>query len=659
MSQPNPTETYLLEAQELLAQIEQSALDALSRPRDDEAINRLFRAFHTIKGSGSMFGFDAVAEFTHHVETVLDEVRSGLLPMTPPLVDLLLRSKDQIEALLAGSSPAAGDEIVAALKALKGADAAPQPAAPPQAAPLADGARAAYRISFRPPPGLAATGLDPASLLDELRALGECEVVVNTDAVPTLDALQPDQCYLSWEILLTTEADANAIRDIFIFVEDDSEIRIEREPCILALTTPPKSEPALIANEHADAPARPSERKTAAAPSTARVPSEKLDRLVNLVGELVMNQSRLIEVAASIDSAELAGPVEAIERLVSELRDSVLSIRMMPIGATFSQLRRLVHDLSNELGKEIELATEGEDTELDKTVIDQLGDPLVHLIRNSIDHGIELPGERAAAHKPKTGKIRLSAAHKGAHVVVTIQDDGRGLHADTLRAKAVEKGLIARDANLSEAEAFNLIFHPGFSTAKKVTSVSGRGVGMDVVRRQIEALRGSIRIASKAGQGTTISLSLPLTLAIIEGLVVEIAGDRFIIPMSAVTENVELAARERAACNGRNLVHVRGELVPYLGLRALFGIADAGPDLAKVVIAQHEGQRVGLVVDRVLGSHQTVIQSLGQFYEDIEVVSGATIMGDGRVALILDVAGLVRFDAKQAQGARDRRCQTT
>ncbi|MFO1475280.1 MAG: chemotaxis protein CheA [Verrucomicrobiota bacterium] len=383
--------------------------------------------------------------------------------------------------------------------------------------------------------------------------------------------------------------------------------------------------------------------------STVRVPSERLDRLVMLVGEMVMNQSRLTQVTAAVNDSHLTAPVEELERLVCELRDNVLGIRMMPIGTTFNHFKRLVHDLAAELHKEIDLVTEGGDTELDKTVLDQLGDPLVHLIRNSVDHGLEPADARQHAGKPRRGRIRLAAVHTGSNVIVTIQDDGRGLDAAAIRAKAIEKKLVAPDANLSRDEIFNLILLPGFSTAAKVTSVSGRGVGMDVVKRQMDALRGSLQISSEPGRGTTVSLTLPLTLAIIDGLLVQIGPDRFIIPMSAVAENVELPRRERIGHHRRNLIAVRGEQIPYIRLREDFEIDGPEPDNEKIVIALHNHERVGIVVDHVLGSHQTVIQSLGRFYKNIGVVSGATIMGDGRVALILDVLGLIRFSEERAR----------
>ena len=367
------------------------------------------------------------------------------------------------------------------------------------------------------------------------------------------------------------------------------------------------------------------------------------------MGELVMNQSRLAEAASRAGSAELAVPVEEIERLVAELRDNVLGIRMMPIGTIFGRFRRLVHDLSAELRKEVDLVTEGEETELDKSVLDQLGEPLVHLLRNSIDHGIEAPEERNGRGKPRRGTIRLAAAHVGSHVVVSVTDDGKGLDPAAIRAKAVEKQLLAADAILSDKEILNLILLPGFSTARAVTNVSGRGVGMDVVKRQIDALHGSVTISGEPGKGARISLMLPLTLAIIEGLVVEVGGQQFIVPMTAVTENVELDGEQRARGNRRNVVAVRGELIPYIDLRDGFHLGGTRPAIEKIVIVHQEDSRVGLVVDRVLGTHQTVIQPLGRFLRGVDVVSGSTVMGDGRVAMILDTSGVVRFADRAAK----------
>jgi two-component system chemotaxis sensor kinase CheA len=683
----NPSQTFLNEAEDLLARIEEIALELAPGEAVGEPIHQLFRAFHTLKGSGAMFGFDQVAEFTHHVETVLDQVREGRVPVSELLIQLILRARDQIKHLLEAAQNetkpplSAGREIVSALNGLLPVDPSDESAAPAavtagpvQPAPDSGLPTQTFSIRFRPDPRLMASGTNPITLLDELRALGESRVVANCAAVPELTALQSDQCYLAWEILLTTARGVDAIRDVFIFVEDGSELAISpvpggaaaaespappagvdsprpepakaAPPIVPPAVTPEPSTPAKVAAvaESAEAASSPAlHRKPMAKEATVRVPSERLDRLVSLVGELVMNQSRLTQVAASANVPNFNGPVEELERLVAELRDNVLGIRMMPIGATFSRFKRLVHDLSRELGKEINLVTEGEDTEIDKTVLDQLGDPLVHIMRNSIDHGIELPEVRVGGGKSRSGTIRLTAAHVGSNVVITIADDGRGIDAAAVRAKAVERGLITPEAVLTDADLRDLILRPGFSTAKQITSVSGRGVGLDVVKRQVDALRGLLSLASQPGKGTTFTLTLPLTLAIIEGLLVEIGSDRFIVPMSVVTENVELARAERSRHNGRNVVAVRGELVPYVGLREAFDIKGGELDLEKIVIARYGDERVGLVVDRVVGSHQTVIQPLGKFYRNIDLVSGATIMGDGRVALILDLAGLIRF----------------
>lgn len=394
--------------------------------------------------------------------------------------------------------------------------------------------------------------------------------------------------------------------------------------------------------------------KPAHSAQSLRVEAAKLDNLVNLVGELVIAQARLTQIASELAHGGLAEVSEEVERLAGELRDNTLSIRMLPIGTTFSRFRRLVRDLSSELGKQIELMAEGGETELDKTVIEQLGDPLVHLLRNSIDHGIETPGERAAAGKPPRGAIRLSAKQAGGSVLIRIEDDGRGLNAERIRAKATQRGLIAPECRLTDQEAYQLIFSPGFSTADKVTSVSGRGVGMDVVKRAIDTLRGVIEIDSLPGRGTAITISLPLTLAIIEGLLVRSAGEFYIIPLGIVEECVELSAKGglpgHGGCRNRTL-NVRGEIIPYIRLRETFHLGGEPPRLEQVVVTCHDGGRTGLAVDEVVGQQQTVIKGLGRLLGRVEGFSGATINGDGSMALILDVAQLV--------GSVQRHCDQT
>jgi two-component system chemotaxis sensor kinase CheA len=365
--------------------------------------------------------------------------------------------------------------------------------------------------------------------------------------------------------------------------------------------------------------------------------------MVNLVGELVTVQARLSQTALTQGIAQFISIAEEVERLTVALRDNTMSIRMLPIGTTFSKFKRAVRDLSAELGKEIELTTEGAETELDKTVIEKLSDPLVHLIRNCVDHGIETPEVREAAGKPRRGAIHLSAVHSGAHVLIQIKDDGAGLDIEAIRAKAAEKGLVPPDATPSDKELFSLILMPDFSTAKKVTSVSGRGVGLDVVKKAIDALRGTIEITSIRGTGATITLKLPLTLAIIDGFLTKIGAEHFIFPLASVEECIELK-REAAKSNGRHLVNVRGHIVPYIRLREKFMISGATPAIEQIVIVGEEGRRVGFAVDVVVGEHQTVLKSLGKFYKDVEGVSGATILGDGTVALILDIPKLIRAE---------------
>jgi two-component system chemotaxis sensor kinase CheA len=384
------------------------------------------------------------------------------------------------------------------------------------------------------------------------------------------------------------------------------------------------------------------ERQKSEELTSIRVQSEKLDKLVDLVGELVTVQARLTQVATEGTSALLLTISEEVERLTAELRDNTMSIRMLPIGTIFNKFRRLVRDLSQNLGKSVELVMEGADTELDKSVIEKLHDPLVHLIRNCIDHGIEMPDEREARQKPRQGTIRLSAAHSGAHVIIRIDDDGAGMNTEAIRRKGLEKGMIPHDAELSERELFNLVLSPGFSTASQVTDVSGRGVGMDVVKQAIEALRGTIEITSTRGQGTKIIMSLPLTLAIIDGFLTRIGDDHFVFPLSLVDECVELSAARSQKMGERDLLNVRGEIVPYIKLRDRFGMQSVRPAIEQVVIAKVDNFRVGFVVDHVVGGHQTVIKNLGRMYKGVEGISGATILGNGSVALILDVPRLIQ-----------------
>ena len=684
--------TYREEANELLTELETSLLELEETPFDSELIGRVFRAMHTIKGSGAMFGFDEIAGFTHQVETVFDLVRNGRMKVTKQLLNLTLRARDHIKSLLDASvsgeeiNRSAGDAIIAGLKQLV-PDAEPvemlravQEAAPAAKADAAD--QKTWRIRFKPIPEIFLSGTNPLGLINELHDLGTCHVIAHTDLIPHLSEMSPEHCYLYWDIILTTNRGMDAIKDVFIFCEDDCELKIdlvddgqsendqsykklgdilvERGDLslvemnkILSLqkrfgelavaigaVTPDKIQSALVEQQQVKVVRQ--ERATQESTTSIRVPAEKLDQLVNLVGELVTVQAHLSQTAALQNNADFAAIAEEVERLTEELRDTALNIRMLPIGSTFTKFKRLVRDLSQELGKEIEMETEGAETELDKTVIERLNDPLVHLIRNSIDHGIEMPEVRRAAGKPSQGTVHLGAEHSGDSVLITIRDDGAGLDRDRIRDKAVERGLIAANAELTDREIYNMIFAPGFSTAATVTSVSGRGVGMDVVKKGIEALRGSIDISSTRGVGSTITLRIPLTLAIIESLLVRIDTNYFVLPLSHVEECVELTREDVKNAHGRNLANVRGNIIPYIPLRRQFGITGNQPDIEQIVITGINGSKVGFVVDSVIGEHQTVIKTLGRMYRDVKGVSGATILGDGTVALILDMGVLYR-----------------
>jgi two-component system chemotaxis sensor kinase CheA len=662
-------------------------------PGDEELIGRVFRALHTIKGSGAMAGFDDIAAFTHDVETVFDLVRNEKLGVTKTLVDLTLRAGDRIRSMLDGSDggPAVGTsgagEITNALRQLIAEPADPAVPVLTKVLPATDDeleqVEKTYRISMRPVLEIFSRGANPVLMLNELREMGECTTIAHTEAIPDLEDIDPEKCHISWDVILTTRRGVNAIKDVFIFVEDECELAIEviddpgpegddapqkrigeiliergfvtRDDLRKALgdqkrigellvekglVAPGRVESALAEQEHIKAVHSKHQQEEQA--SSIRVPAERLDALVNLVGEMVTVQARLSQTVASMGHAELLSISEEVERLTAELRDNTMGIRMLPIGTTFSKFKRLVRDLSAELGKDILLVTDGGETELDKTVIERLNDSLVHLIRNCIDHGIEPPEVREAAGKPGQGTVHLSAMHSGASVLIHITDDGAGLDADAIRSKAVERGLMAAETELSEKELFSLISAPGFSTARRVTSVSGRGVGMDVVKRSIDALRGSIEISSQKGIGTTITLKLPLTLAIIDGLLVKVGDGRYVLPLSVVEECIELTREDLATAHGRNIAHVRGEIVPYILLRERFEIDGNAPEVQQIVITESPGGKVGFVVDQVIGEHQTVIKNLGKVYRNVNAISGATILGDGKVALIMDVAKLVQ-----------------
>jgi two-component system, chemotaxis family, sensor kinase CheA len=680
------------EAFELLGRLEDQLLELEDQPLNGELINAAFRAIHTVKGSAAMFGFDAVSKFAHEFETALDLCRNGTLSITKDFIGLALKGRDQLRRLMEFESEIPADvasesesllhRFVDFAGKVKPHAAAQKEAPQEPAIKKAQAPTRTYRIAFTPSKGIFKNGTKVLNLVEELSALGIADLFPHMNGVPSLEKMDPESCYAWWDILLTAAIDENAIRDIFIFVEDLSELKIEvvseggegenkRLGDILVergdvspgdvaealdsqkklgevlvenkVVSKPQVESALVEQEHL----KKLHDRSEMTASSIRVASDKLDSLVDLVGELVTLQARLSQTSIDVADPTLASVSEQFERLISQLRDNAMSIRMLPIGSTFNKFRRLVRDLSLELGKEVELITDGAETELDKTVIEKLGDPLVHIIRNSVDHGIESPEARERAGKPKAGSIKLVARHSGAYVLINVSDDGKGLDREAIRTKAVERGLLAPGQDLTDQEIFNLVFEPGFSTAKKVTTVSGRGVGMDVVKREIDSLGGSVQLASEPGAGMSVTLKIPLTLAIIEGLLVVIGREYYVIPLSAVDGCIEIGSEELRGMGERRIISYRDEIVPYIRLRSFFDFGaeadessdkpEGEPAIELIVIASAQDYRVGLVVDRVLGNFQTVIKPLGRMYRDVEGISGATILGDGTVALILDV----------------------
>ncbi|WP_316207053.1 MULTISPECIES: chemotaxis protein CheA [unclassified Bradyrhizobium] len=690
MSSLDPSEVFRQEASELLEALEGTLLDLGQHPEDKELVDTAFRALHTIKGSGAMFGFDQVAAFTHEFETAFDQVRKGEISPTEDLISVALAARDYIRALIEApddTDAIIGEAILDDLRQFVAPreQAAELPAATTAVAPVQAGGVAGWKLYLEFEQQVLRNGSNPLDLLDDLCKLGPCFAVPLTDAIPLLDALEADDCYLKWDVTLQCDCERSAIDDVFMFVCDEMKlvvtplavadlalvpvaaapdtpaaivaevdavpiVSVEEAPLAPAAVAPAATEPAAAPAAQAPAKARREEGKRGEdrAVATVRVQAERLDELMDRVGELVIAQARLSQLAAASSDLSIKMIAEEIERLAGSLRDTTMGARMVPIGSLFGRFRRLVHDLSRDLDKPVEFITAGEDTELDKTMIECLADPLVHLIRNAIDHGIEDTARRTAAGKTEPGRIELQAIHSGAQVLVTVRDNGGGLNTARIRAKAEEQGLIAPGASLSDNDIHQYLFHPGFSTAQTISALSGRGVGMDVVKRTIENMRGTIDLATKPGQGTTVTLRLPLTLAIIEGLLIRVGAGRYIIPLSAVEECVELTAEDQRS-RGRSFLNVRGGLVPFLRLRELLHAGGTPDPHQKTIIISTGESRVGLVADQIIGNHQTVIKSLSKLHSDVTIFSGATILGDGTAALILDVAQLVALAQAKAE----------
>ncbi|MGB4066444.1 MAG: chemotaxis protein CheA [Nitrospira sp.] len=707
-------DAFFDEAAEHLAVVEEGLLELEQHPEDRDLLNKIFRSAHSIKGGSGMFGFTAVAQFTHKMETLLDLLRNGQKAVSPEIADLLLKSTDCLKTLIEAAKTGASvdDATVQRLTdELASASASgPQPSKAQAAEAKSNQTQErsgdqTYGITWTPPDWLFQRGLDPLQVLRELRNLGTLtEVVIDMSRLPNLDEIDPEKCYLSWQMRLATGKDQKAIEAVFEFVREDSTLTIEvvsgkesegknddatshpepltpdgngekpkplgeilveggvvsRETLNHALAqqkkvgeilveqkavTPQQLEQALHKQKQSESSTPAKKADTA----SIRVDTAKIDKLINLVGELVITQSMLSDLGSRFEMRQLPVLLERVaqlERNTREIQERVMGIRMLPIGTAFSRFPRLVRDLSAKAGKKIQLVLSGEETELDKTVIESIGDPLTHLVRNSADHGLEGPEERLDNNKTELGTIRLNAFHEGGSICITVEDDGRGLNRDKILAKAVKQGLISESDKLTDDQIWPLIFKPGFSTAEKVTDVSGRGVGMDVVKRNIEALGGTVTIKTEQGNGTTFTLKLPLTLAIIEGMTVRIGQETYIVPLLSILESIQPKEGVVKTVVGKGeLINVRGTYLPVIRLYEVFALKPEHtlPTKAILLILETEGERVAVMVDEIVGQQQVVIKSMEQNFRKVEGIAGATILSDGTVGFILDVRGLVEI----------------
>lgn len=711
MNMDQALQTFIAESRELLQDMENALLVVEASADKTELINAIFRAAHTIKGSSGLFNLDHVVAFTHVAESVLDRVRDGKVAIAEPLVALLLSCCDHIGALIdavaAGQTEAdptltaQGEPLVARLRTYLsgGASAAASTAAVSSPAPGVNSNAAAsaaptqaqhWHLSLRFGPEVLRNGMDPLSFLQFLGTLGRLvNVLVLFDGLPEAALMDPEVCYLGYELDLDTQADRSTIESAFEFVRDDCELQllpphslqadyirlIEQAPpsassrigemlvecgaltrqelgaALKAQVCSDASPPPLLGTVLVQQQLVPHEVVQAAVAKQAqakqshssetrsiRIDADKLDQLINLVGELIIVGAGVNLIAHRANIADLQEHTSKLSSLVEEVRDSALQLRMVKIGATFSRFQRVVHDVSRDIGKDIALVIQGEDTELDKTVVEKIGDPLMHLVRNAMDHGIESAELRLARGKPAQGTVTLNAFHDSGSIVITVEDDGGGLPRERILAKAIERGLVEPGHHLSDSEVYGLIFEPGFSTAEAVTNLSGRGVGMDVVKRNITSLRGSVGVTSQEGRGTTVTVRLPLTLAIIDGFLVQVDESVFAIPLDMIEECVAFSAEP-----GHNYTNLRGQVLPFIRLRELFELDDTcAKRRENIVVLKHAGQKAGLVVDTLLGEFQTVIKPLGKLFSQVRCISGSTILGSGEVALILDVPALIQ-----------------
>jgi len=702
------------EARELLVAMEAALLQIESEGPSKESINAIFRAAHTIKGSAGLFAFDSIVNFTHVLENVLDQVRNGVLALDDAMMSLLLDCGDYIGSLVDAieqltesedPDPVRRAELEAALNkhlsTLGDVPAVPvmPPAAEVAAAPVmaepvvaeddTTVANPCWHLSLRFSPDVLKDGLDPLSFLRYLTTLGDivyCQII-DSD-IPAVEVMDPEVCYLGFEIGLATESVRENIESVFEFVREGSQIVLLAPHCALSAyrqVLAGFSDPAAIASvwlasgaltvhewrqleqavvaagpsrahdavaavaayPHAAATSRvkPVDEKKAQEQKFIKIEVSKLDQLIDLVGELVIAGAGASLIAKRRKDAKLEESTQLISGLVEQIRDAALTLRMVQINEVFQRFPRVVRDISREMGKDIELIVTGAETELDKSMVEKISDPLMHIVRNAMDHGIESAAQRAAAGKPATGILRLNATHESGSVVIEVFDDGRGLDKKVILQKAVEQGLVSAEANLSEGEIFRLIFEPGFSTATEITALSGRGVGMDVVKRNIDSLHGDVDISSAIGRGTMVRIRLPLTLAIISGFQVMVGGAVFVIPLDLVIECINLSVHPVH----NNIVTLRGEPLPFVPLRELFELPQKDSLRKSLVIVQYGQQRAGLLVDGLLGECQAVIKPLGSLFSQVKGLSGSTILGDGRVALILDIPHLIQYTRQLEQ----------
>lgn len=696
-------EVFIDESFEGLEAMESELLNLEPGDVDSEIINTIFRAAHSIKGGSGTFGFMAIADFTHVLETLLDQIRNGERQLESSHVDLLLKSVDCLRGMLSAiqnDEPQESEEAQA-LKVqfeaiLSGEVAAsPEPESAPTSSNTATDAQSSeenvitiWEIIFAPEPHLFRTGNEPLFLFEDLESLGEITVTAGLDKLPELGNLQAEDSYLSWTITLDSNASEERIKEVFEWVEDDADIQITKkaqfdamftEASVEEVQTEPQATaemPAPTVEAEPQVAAPTTETVTSAAVKTPaakkvadkapaksdsgsiRVGTDKIDSLINMVGELVITQAMLNELGDTeeFDQSKLQALQEGLAQLshnTRDLQESVMRIRMLPISFVFSRFPRLVRDISQKLYKQVELKLIGEQTELDKTVMEKISDPMVHLVRNSLDHGLETPEERLAAGKGEVGTVTLNAYHQGGNIVIEIIDDGRGLNTAKIKEKALANGLISEDDDLTDDEINELIFQPGFSTADEVSDLSGRGVGMDVVKRNINALNGTVEVASVPNQGSTFTIRLPLTLAILDGQLITVGNNVYIIPLVSIVESLQIdISKVNSVGGGMDVLRLRDEYIPIMRLHDLFNHQEANKQLENglLVVVESDNEKVGLLVDDLLAQQQFVIKSLEANYKKVDGISGATILGDGNVSLIVDISGLIKLAGLKKAG---------